>query len=317
MSEYRPEAEFIAAALKAVGKKRLQHHVWQHYLKPWTSNGQIHCLMDGRIFATGTPVVAVEHDFYKINKLTAADVALIRFLVIDVPGAHALTRESHERFLSMVLTPSLFKEQSLELDELIDAVNKKVLEDYHAGIECTFLPLLGRALAKDIAFYSEPENSISFFYYMATQHMRTKGVREKTIAILKEKDGLDASRVWTILSLMFAENIGMTMFLERSKRKLVLIENHTSREFITGDQPIINLHGGEGTAPATLCWYYPISPVLALHLSDVDKEPELSLHDLTVADVDRLNSKMVAASHRQVFARSRVALEPYLAAQHE
>jgi hypothetical protein len=311
MTKYGTEAEFISATLQAMNKKRRQHHVWQRYLRAWASDGQIQCMMDGRIFPTGTTVVAVQNDFYKIDKLTQADVALIRFLVVDVRGAHALTRKSHERFLSMVLTPSLFEGQSPELDELIDAVNTNALEDYHAGMESMFLPLLDRALAKDIAFYTEPDNCVGFFHFMATQQMRTKGVREKTIAILKEEDGLDASRVWAILSLMLAENIGMTMFLERSKRKLVLIENRTSREFITGDQPIINLHGGEWTAPATVCWYYPISPVLALHLTEVDQEPELTTDGLTVADVDRLNARMVAASHAQVFARSGAALEPY------
>ena len=295
MPEYAKEAEFISAKLKAMKKKRRQHHVWQRYLKAWASGGQIHCLMDGRIFATGTTAVAVQQDFYKIGKLTDADVALIRFLAIDVPGTHALTRKSHERFLSMVLTPSMFQGQSAELDELIDVVNTNALEDYHAGLEATFLPFLDRALAKDIGFYSEPKNCIGMFHFMATQHMRTKGVREKSVAILKEKDGVDASRAWAMLSLMFAENIGMTMFLERNRRKLILIENRTSREFITSDQPIINLHGGNGTAPATLCWYYPISPVLALHLTEADKEPELSIRDLTIADVDRLNGKMVAA----------------------
>jgi hypothetical protein len=317
MTKYSTEAEFISATLQAMNKKHRQHHVWQRYLKAWLSDGQIHCMMDGRIFPTGTTAVAVQNDFYKIGKLTQADVALIRFLVIDVPGAHALTRNSHERFLSMVLMPSLLEGRSPELDELIDAMNTNVLEDYHAGIESIFLPMLDRALSKDIAFYTESENCISMFHYMATQQMRTKGVREKTIAILKEKDRLDASRVWAILSLMLAENIGMTMFLERSKRKLVLIENHTNREFITSDQPIINLHGGEGTAPTTVCWYYPISPVLALHLTEADQEPELTTDGLSVADVDRLNERMIAASHKQAFARSRAALEPYATAQHE
>jgi hypothetical protein len=73
------EAEFIAAALEDIVKKRRQHHVWQRYLKAWASDGQIHCTMDGRIFPTGTTAVAVQHDFYKIGKLTPADVALIRF----------------------------------------------------------------------------------------------------------------------------------------------------------------------------------------------------------------------------------------------
>jgi hypothetical protein len=30
----------------ALAKKRRQHHVWQHYLKAWSTDGQLYCLMN-------------------------------------------------------------------------------------------------------------------------------------------------------------------------------------------------------------------------------------------------------------------------------
>ena len=68
----------------APDKKRRQHHVWQEYLKAWSVNGRLYCLMDGRIISTGTAGLAVERDFYKIGKLTNDDIELARFLMIDV-----------------------------------------------------------------------------------------------------------------------------------------------------------------------------------------------------------------------------------------
>jgi hypothetical protein len=59
-------------------RKRRQHHVWQHYLKSWTTDGRIWCLRDGNIFQTNTTKVAVERDFYKIPELTPEDIALIK-----------------------------------------------------------------------------------------------------------------------------------------------------------------------------------------------------------------------------------------------
>jgi hypothetical protein len=91
----------------------------------------------------------------------------------------------------------------------------------------------------------------------------------------------------------------------------VLVENSTDLAFITGDQPIINLHGGGEKSPATLSWYYPISPRVALLLPAVDEDPIVSTTSLTSAQVRHLNARMVAASQRQVFAQSRSALEPY------
>jgi Protein of unknown function (DUF4238) len=294
-------------------KKHRQHHVWQHYLKPWCTDRQLHCLMDGRIFPTGTTAIAIEQHFYKIGKLTADDIALIRFLVIDVKGMHPLTRKNHEDFLNLVTAPTRFEGHSAELDDLIDTFRTNALEDYHAGIEASFLPLLESALRKDIGFYADQQSCITLFHFLATQHMRTKGIKAKTIEILKRKSNLDASRIWGILSHMFATNIGMGVFLERERRKLVLVENMTELAFITGDQPLVNLHGGDGEkSPATLAWYYPISPRLALFLTEVGEEPTYTTACLTSAQVGDLNARIANASHRQLFGQSRESLECYL-----
>ena len=124
--------------------------------------------------------------------------------------------------------------------------------------EQSFLPLLESALRKDIGFYADQESCITLLHFLATQHMRTKGIKVRTIEILKRKSNLDASRIWDILSHMAATNTGMSVFLERERRKLVLVENTTDLPFITGDQPLVNLHGSDGEkSPATLSWYTP------------------------------------------------------------
>jgi len=271
--------------------------------------------MDGRIFPAGTTVIAVEQDFYKIGKLAAADIELIRFLLIDIKGLHPLTRKNHEDFLHLVAAPALLEGKTADLDSLIDTYRTNALEDYHAGIEASFLPLLERALNKDISFYSDEQSCISLFHFLASQHMRTKGIKAKTIEIMEQKCGLDVSRIWGIMSHMIATNVGMGGFLERKRRQLILVENTTELKFITGDQPVINLHGDGKNPPATLSWYYPISPCLALLLPEVDERPVASTTSLTSAQVSDFNERMVAASHRQVFAQSRAALEPYVQAR--
>lgn len=293
-------------------KKRRQHYVWQQYLKAWSTEGHLYCLMNGRIFPTGTTAIAVESYFYKIGKLTTTDVALIKFLLIDVKGVHPLTRKNHENFLKLVTAPALFEGAVSDLDDLLDTFRTNVLEDYHARIETSFLPLLQRALNKDIDFYTDDRSCINLFHFLASQHMRTKSVKAKTIEILKRKNGLDVSRIWGILSHMFATNIGMGVYLERKNRRLVLLENTTELPFITGDQPVVNLHGDGKNPPASLSWYYPISPRLALLLPEVNEDPALSTESLTPAQVGSLNARIAAASHSQAFAQSRLSLEPFI-----
>ncbi len=109
---------------------------------------------------------------------------------------------------------------------------------------------------------------------------------------------------------MFAVNIGASLFAEWKKRKLVLVHNHTGVTFVTGDQPIINLHAGTAVPPTKLSLYYPISPCLALILSEPDEEPSFSTESLTSMQAAVLNEKMLAACHTQVFGQSEASLIP-------
>ncbi len=50
-------------------KKKKQHFVWRKYLKGWSENDSIYCLMDGRIFKPGLMGVGQERYFYKLKEL--------------------------------------------------------------------------------------------------------------------------------------------------------------------------------------------------------------------------------------------------------
>ncbi len=109
---------------------------------------------------------------------------------------------------------------------------------------------------------------------------------------------------------MLATSIGMTVFLEKDTRMLTRVENTTDVTFITGDQPLINLHSDSGEKPpATLSWYYPISPRLALLLPAAHEEPAFSMATLRAAQVSDLNQRILVASHRQTFAHERSLLD--------
>ena len=152
-----PKPRRVAASRWAIPpKKHRQHHVWQHYLKPWCTDGQLHCLMDGRIFPTGTTAIAVEQHFYKIGKLTTDDIALIRFLLIDVKGLHPLIRRNHEDFLKLVTAPTQFEGQNTELDDIIDTFRTNALEDYHAGIRGILPALAGKRSEEGHRFLRRP-----------------------------------------------------------------------------------------------------------------------------------------------------------------
>jgi Protein of unknown function (DUF4238) len=289
--------------------KRRHHTVWQQYLKAWTVDGVIWCLQNGRIFSTGTPAIAVEKDFYKLQELTPEDIDLIKLLFGQ---GRPLAVRNHANFLNMVMAPFQLIDQVASdkrpaIERLLDNYASDVLENHHAGIEASFISLLERALDGDINFYDDDEECIPFLNYLCTQYMRTKRAKQ-AIELCKADRSADISRIWNVIVPMAVTNIGADLFRDRKRRKLALIRNLTSSAFITGDQPAINLKAEHGRPPEHLSIYYPISPTVALILGDVDEELSYRTEGLTVEQAATLNRLIVEASHQQVFADSEGAL---------
>ena len=289
-------------------KKRRQHHVWQRYLQSWTVDDKLFCLRDGRIFVAGTHDVAVDRDFYKLQVLTDEDIKLIKWLVVDA-ATHELSKRHHTDLLTSFAAPLRFVEKNRSafknvesIDEYIDEYQTNAMEDYYGRMEQSFLPTLEDVLRGNLSFYEDGNRCIGFLHFIITQHMRTKRTREKTIEILRSKSNIDFSRCWNITVHMFSFNIGLSLFRERKRRSLILLENKTDLPFITGDQPIVNLLAAGTTPPEALSVYYPVSPTLALVLGEVDQPPAFVSENLTVADVQYLNDRIYAAHHSQVFA---------------
>lgn len=293
--------------------KRQHHHVWQRYLKSWTtSDGSIWCLQNGHTFATGTPVIAVEKDFYKLHKLTNEDVELIKALF---DKGHPLSKRNHANLLNMVMAPFQITEQVKNpqrraiIEQLLDNYASDVLENYHASIEASFIPSLESALNGDISFYIDDERCIPFLNYLCTQFMRTKGIKERAIKLCDADKSANLGRVWNVLIHMFATNIGASLYRERKQRRLILVRNHTDVPFITGDQPAINLKGTRPRLPENLSIYYPVSPQLALILADVDERPLFPAEGLAAAQASMLNTRLFEASYKQVFAQTEGSLK--------
>lgn len=198
-----------------------------------------------------------------------------------------------------------------ETDESIarylDEYTSDVMEHLHSQVEASFIPSLKCALDGDISFYDD-ERCIAFLDYLTKQHMRTRGIKERVAASSKPVGDADMRRAWSMLSFMFAQNIGGNLYHERKRRRLMLLRNATDIPFITGDQPVINLLA---MLPQTtrLTIFYPLSPKLALWLGEVDEACPFPEEGLTRDNVVWLNQKVVEASFQQIFANGRTVLE--------
>lgn len=288
--------------------KRRHHHVWQLYLRPWTASGSIWCLQNNRIFPTGTTRVAVEKDFYKFQRLTPADEQMVQLMF---EKSHPSARQSFQSLMDKLMFPFRVVEaipgaaESESIARSLDEYASNVLEELHSDVEARFIPLLKCALNGDISFYGD-KRCIAFLDFLTKQHMRTKGIKERVAATIKPIGDADMRRVWSMMSLMFAQNVGASLYRERKRRRLALLHNCSNIPFITGDQPVINL---QPMATQGVTIFYPLSPTLALWLGEVDEACPFLDDRLSAEQVASLNLKVVEASYQQIFANEPAILE--------
>jgi hypothetical protein len=144
------------------------------------------------------------------------------------------------------------------------------IEDYHGAIEENLLRFLKAMLDGDIGFYSNDKDVAEFFYAIAVQYTRTKQMRESALLNFGEQTirGVDTRRVWPVISELIAMELGLNLYTRKDWYRLVLVENDSDTPFITGDQPVINIHGEQevGKVPDKAKFFYPLSPARAMLL---------------------------------------------------
>lgn len=281
----------------------------------WAQDKQIFCLRNGAIFKTNVKNVAVERDFHKLQLLGAQDIEFIRLLIGQAQNGMA---QLHRELLDVfALLPQLRENLSPEIaqdNNLVAQLDHYILhaeEDFHSRIEFKMVPVLEAVRRSDISFYDDAYHCMKFLHFLSLQSLRTKGVQERIVATVTTLPGVDIRKCMPILRLMFAINAGRSLFLERKKRPLYLLENKTGIPFITGDQPVINLFHlpGRTDSPLLLGFYYPVTPWLALVLDEVDERCGYGPGPLSADQVRTLNREMQEAAFEQLFGDSREALE--------
>jgi hypothetical protein len=136
-------------------------------------------------------------------------------------------------------------------------------------------------------------------------------VRDKVAARTSEVNGFSIARCWNILRHIFAVNVGVSLYLERKKRPLWMLENDTGIPFITGDQPVVNLlpSPNPDKPPELLALYYPLSPSTVLIIDEVNRRCGYTSGAISVEQVRTLNRRISEASHHQLLGSSKRVLQ--------
>jgi Protein of unknown function (DUF4238) len=108
-----------------------------------------------------------------------------------------------------------------------------------------------------------------------------------------------------------ANNVGLSLYSDRKRHTVLLLDNATGVPFVTADQPVINIAAGpkDTAPPAKFELYYPLSPTKAMLLIEPLSNLLPDSSSVSETFVHLYNLRMAAHSYRQVFSDSARVLE--------
>ena len=294
---------------------RRQHYVWRHHLEAWArSDGKVPTRRAGKFFTPNPINIGQQRDFYKVPRLSVEDEEFVRRLIIQ-PMENELFRDSAEGWLRLVAMPSRIRRTAAirglpiigNLKKDLERAEIELEEKLHMTMEGNFVHYLSMLRGGDASFWSDGTDLIPFFTFVGLQVTRTKRTLENTVARMPQQEAARMRRIWPIARLSLGCNLGGSLFLDRERWKLRIINAPVVAPFITGDQPMFNLIPPVGHDGISL--FYPVTPSRAMLLEISDNPSYVGEgDDLTEAQVEHLNIRMAQTSLEMIFGRDETYL---------
>lgn len=260
--------------------------------------------------------VAQQRYFYRLQELNAKEKELIYRLAIS--ESYGKLKEVNSEWLKLFTLVFDIKSQlesrgalPTELAQMFKDIELQLEESLHSFIEGRSKSYLDELLNENADFYLDQEESIDFCFFFAMQYVRTPRILENMRKNANDLDGVDAAKVWSVSKVIFGTNIAWSIYAKRHQYKLNILKSDGAR-FITADQPIINTQAVNFEAiPEGVEFFYPISPELAVLISEDNDEPGalVSIDDDRVSTYNRM---IFYSSYKQVYAAERSDLEPFV-----
>ncbi|MEM6735412.1 MAG: DUF4238 domain-containing protein [Bacteroidota bacterium] len=273
--------------------KKQQHYVWKNYLKPWSIQGKICCLREGKTFATSLKNIGQQRYFYKAEKLTDNEQDFLKGFIEYSSGEN---KASLYRLLKLYNNFSNGNEYAVNCG----------IEDIHSIIESRSIELLNNLYKDDFSFFQDPKLRNTFSFFVSAQYTRTNRMRENVSRERFQTPNLNNERLARVFHLFF---IDITSNWIYNRTKIQLIINDTSKDLITGDQPVINIKNNPRSLnePEGFDLFYPISPKKAILLSEEAEGIKYIKKD----DVEQFNNLIFEHSEEQVYSKKMSDLKSF------
>jgi hypothetical protein len=290
------------------GGKKLHHYVPRFYLRAWAKTQQVYCLQEGRIFLSNVKNVCAENYFYRLEKLTTDDITLVKRLFVENSGDSM--KEYLDRFIHVFTLPHNTEQEILQTESpdfeylgVIKQLINEMNEDIHTSIEKQFQPYLFSLLKGDLSFLSDARQASNFLYTLAIQYARTNHILRAKPVITKEHFET-LSRLGNLITHIIAALLGRSLYVDRNRLTILLVDNTSDNPFITSDQPIINIAANprDFAPPKSFELYYPLSPKKAMLILEPDSTFHPSSTSLTANEAHMYNLRLASYAKKQIFS---------------
>lgn len=313
-----------------------QHYIWRNYLAPWTNDnsvtGQIICFRNNKLFSTSLINIAHENYFYGITELSEQEKFLIYEMFIK--NTQGERRKIREKMLEMFCMPYDTLNVVTLYNYLLTGINKSAeiqnnpvfrewstehIEILHGVIESTGVPYIKTLQSNDLGFWKDENSREKFSFYLATQYLRTKNMRDKLVQVFEFAKNsnyfseIHPKNLWIPTALICSPDLGLYIANELSA---VLLRTDDT-PFIVGDQPVINTLATYDifTQPNGFEAYYPITPHSALLLTNSTNYVNCSIVSISADEARKYNLLEQKASYECLFAKERAHLQEYVPKQ--
>ena len=196
-----------------------------------------------------------------------------------------------------------------------------MMENLHSSHESSVLPIFERLAVGGLEVLYENANVLEFLTFVGHQFARTKAFKDIALASLI-RDTPDYMRVaqsmensWWFISYMLGMNVGRELYLNRAAYTHSLLQSDGEVEFITSDQPVINIHEqvwrADYSAAEHADFYYPVSPNFAFVAAESGRFGG-GLVKVGRQVVNELNSKLSTRAVSTIIGSSPESIQPLL-----
>ncbi|MCG3709110.1 DUF4238 domain-containing protein [Aliarcobacter butzleri] len=297
-----------------------QHYVSKFYLRAWIIDEKenLFCLMNKKIFLSNILNLVQERYFYEIKEISLEEIDFLKKIIFQnkntelIESLLSVINTSNSSFKLIRNTYLLEKDFGEKVENMFKKDLKEHHENYFAELEDKAAPLFKKLQEEDNSFLNNFEDKKDFLLHISAQYFRTKNMKENLVKVIENTKykNINIENIFTIISIYFSINLASN--INEKNYNIVFIKNLTNRDFITSDQPIINvwkMNNPEKHEIEAVELYMPIAPKLAILIS------ESIYDDLEISDIEELkkyNDFIVKSSLTQIFSSNKEQLEHYV-----